>query len=151
MCIFPGLYLSYPRFIMFLHNTSQTHDKENVWTCAWSYYSFFVIGKLQKRNKKICLNKAKQTILFLLFFPPQKSEVLRMTHLFVLRLLSVLLLSKSGLFLLDSLPTIISPLSFSFSIPPRCALSFYFHWTASRWDNILMALLTGKTPTADFH
>lgn len=94
---------------MFLHNTSQTHDKENVWTCAWSYYSFFAIGKLQKRNKKICLNKAKQTILFLLFFPPQKSEVLRMTHLFVLRLLSVLLLSKSGLFLLDSLPTIISP------------------------------------------
>lgn len=105
----------------------------------------------KKKQKKICLNKAKQTILFLLFFPPQKSEVLRMTHLFVLRLLSVLLLSKSGLFLLDSPATIISPLSFSFSIPPRCALSFYFHWTASRWDNILMALLTGKTPTADFH
>lgn len=108
------------------------------------------LANCKKETKKICLHKAKQTILFLLCFP-QKSEDLRMTHLFVLRLLSVVLFSKSGLFLLDSLPTIISPLSFSFSIPPRCALSFYFHWTASRWDNILMALLTGKTPTADFH
>lgn len=36
-------------------------------------------------------------------------------------------------------------------------LSFYFHWTAARWDNILMALLTEKkqtktkNPTAEFH
>lgn len=104
-----------------------------------------------KKKQKNLFKQSKANYFVFTFFSPQKSEVLRMTHLFVLRLLSVLLLSKSGLFLLDSLPTIISPLSFSFSIPPRCALSFYFHWTASRWDNILMALLTGKTPTADFH
>lgn len=109
------------------------------------------LANYKKETKKNLFTQSKANYFVFTLFSPQKSEVLRMTHLFVLHLLSVLLLSKSSVFLLDSLPTIISPLSFSFSIPPRCALSFYFHWTASRWDNILMALLTGKTPTADFH
>lgn len=57
---------------------------------------------------------------------------------------SSLLLSKSTIFLLDSLLAIISLLSSFFSNPPRLALSFCFCWIASRWENILMVLLTGK-------
>lgn len=62
-----------------------------------------------KKKQKNLFKQSKANYFVFTFFFPQKSEVLRMTHLFVLRLLSVLLLSKSGLFLLDSLPTIISP------------------------------------------
>lgn len=62
-----------------------------------------------KKKQKNLFKQSKANYFVFTFFSPQKSEVLRMTHLFVLRLLSVLLLSKSGLFLLDSLLTIISP------------------------------------------
>lgn len=62
-----------------------------------------------KKKQKNLFKQSKANYFVFTFFFPQKSEVLRMTHLFVLRLLSVLLLSKSGLFLLDSLLTIISP------------------------------------------
>lgn len=62
-----------------------------------------------KMKQKNLFKQSKANYFVFTFFSPQKSEVLRMTHLFVLRLLSVLLLSKSGLFLLDSLLTIISP------------------------------------------
>lgn len=50
-----------------------------------------------------------------------------------------------SLFLLDSLLALLSP-TFLFSIAPWLTLSFYFRWTAARWDNIPMALLTGETP-----
>lgn len=71
----------------------------------------FVLCKWQtaKMKQKNLFKQSKANYFVFTFFSPQKSEVLRMTHLFVLRLLSVLLLSKSGLFLLDSLLTIISP------------------------------------------
>lgn len=92
-----------------------------------------------------------QSFFFPKFRSPQNDPSLYFPSAYFL-----LLLSKSTVFLLDSLLTIISASaslfsSFSFSIPPQLTLSFCFHWTASRWDNILMALLTGKTPTADFH
>lgn len=67
------------------------------------------LANCKKETKKNLFKQSKANYFVFTFFSPQKSEVLRMTHLFVLRLLSVLLLSKSGLFLLDSLLTIISP------------------------------------------
>ncbi len=70
--------------------------------------------------------------------------------LFSLSLLSPLLSLSSPYIFVGLLPHNFS-FCFSFSIPPLLALSFCFYWHASRWDNTLMALLTGKTPTADFH